>query len=128
MENLPTKYEQNYSEESFWQKLKKQALKAGVQVVYLALILYFVFIDKKTPKRAKIIVASALGYFILPTDLIPDFILGVGYSDDLGALILAASQIISNINPEHKAQARAKLKDWFGEVDEEELAELENRL
>ncbi|MCB0738049.1 MAG: DUF1232 domain-containing protein [Bacteroidetes bacterium] len=128
MENLLTKYERNYSEESFWQKLKKQALKAGVQVVYLALILYFVFIDKKTPKRAKIIVASALGYFILPTDLIPDFILGVGYSDDLGALILAASQIISNINPEYKAQARAKLKDWFGEVDEEELAELENRL
>ena len=128
MDNLPAKYEKEYNEESFWNKLKKFAKTAGIQVVYIALILYYVFIDKKTPTKAKVIIASALGYFILPTDLIPDFIVGVGYADDLGALIFAAGQIIANIDALHKQMAKEKLHDWFGEVDDQELNDIEEKL
>lgn len=127
MDNLPVKYEKDYSEDSFWNKLKKFAKAAGIQVVYLALVLYFVMLDKNTPKRAKIIIASALGYFILPTDIIPDFILGVGYADDLGALIFAAGQVVMHLNDSHKSQARIKLKDWFGDFDPADLDEMEKK-
>lgn len=121
------KYEKDYSEDSFWNKLKKFAKAAGIQVVYLALVLYFVMLDKNTPKSAKIIIASALGYFILPTDIIPDFILGVGYADDLGALIFAAGQVVMHLNASHKEQAKAKLKDWFGDFDPADLDEMEKK-
>lgn len=127
MDNLPVKYEKDYSEDSFWNKLKKFAKAAGIQVVYLALVLYFVMLDKNTPKRAKIIIGSALGYFILPTDIIPDFILGVGYADDLGALIFAAGQVVMYLNDSHKLQARGKLKDWFGDFDPADLDEMEKK-
>ena len=44
------------------------------------------FAEPDVPKRVKIIVIGALAYFIAPIDVIPDFIAGIGYTDDLGAL------------------------------------------
>ena len=69
--------------------------------------------------KAKII--GALGYFILPIDLVPDVIPVVGYSDDLAALIMALRSVWINVTPEMKSRAKETLKDWFGTVDDEEL-------
>lgn len=41
----------------------------------------------KIDLRTKALVAAGLAYFVLPTDMIPDFIPGVGYIDD--ALVLS---------------------------------------
>jgi len=73
-------------------------------------------------------IAAALGYFILPTDAIFDFTPLIGYTDDLGVLLFALTQVSSNITPEIKAKARKKLRDWFGEINEEELKELESKI
>ena len=40
------KYQKNYSESEFWIKLKKVARKAGVKVVYAALLLYYTIPNK----------------------------------------------------------------------------------
>ncbi|MEL3973310.1 YkvA family protein [Rossellomorea oryzaecorticis] len=114
--------EKHFSEEKFWNKLKKFGVKAGHSVVYTALLLYFVLQKPDVPKKAKMVIIGALGYFILPTDLIPDFAVGVGFTDDLGALGVALLQVAMYIDDDVKAKAKAKLRDWFGDnVDTSEI-------
>ena len=59
------KYQGNYSESGFWNKVKKVALKAGAKVIYVALILYYELADPNVSPKEKAIIIGALGYFIL---------------------------------------------------------------
>ena len=115
------KYSSHYNENELWEKLRKFGRKAGIKVTYAALLLYYVLKNPATsPKdRAKII--GALGYFILPIDLIPDFIPIAGYTDDLAALTWGIYCVIKSITPEVKANAAAKLHEWFGDFDDHML-------
>lgn len=123
MEEL-TKYEKHYSEESLADKIAKVAKQAGIKVIYAALLLYYVLKNPLTPKGDRNKILGALGYFILPFDLIPDWIPVAGFADDLAALTWALFAVSKNITPEVKAQAKAKLRDWFGNYDETELDDL----
>ncbi|MCM3595479.1 YkvA family protein [Metabacillus idriensis] len=107
--------EKHYSETKFWDKLKKFGKKAGSSVVYAVLLLYFTLQKPEVPKKTKAIIIGALGYFILPLDLIPDLAAGVGYTDDLGALGLALLQVAMYIDDDIKNQAKEKLTEWFGQ-------------
>ncbi|WP_217652689.1 YkvA family protein [Tangfeifania diversioriginum] len=84
--------------------------------------------SKEVTVKTKVSIAAALGYFILPTDAIFDLTPLVGYTDDLGVLIFALSQVSSSITPEIRNKARTKLGEWFGEIDEDELQDLENKI
>ncbi|WP_423802578.1 YkvA family protein [Neobacillus sp. SAB-20_R2A] len=106
---------ENYSDDKFWDKLKKFAKKAGSSVVYAVLLLYYTLQKPEVPAKAKAIIIGALGYFILPLDLIPDVAVGVGYTDDLGALGVALLQVAMYIDEDIKNKAKEKLKDWFGD-------------
>lgn len=70
---------------------------------------------EEVPMKNKAIIVGALGYFILPIDLIPDVTPGVGYTDDIGILLSALWQVSIFIDTDVKNQAKEKLKDWFGE-------------
>ncbi|HWL24321.1 MAG TPA: YkvA family protein [Ureibacillus sp.] len=112
----------HFSENRLWEKIKKFSKKAGVNVVYAVLLLYFVMQKEEVPMKNKAIILGALGYFILPLDLIPDVAPVVGFSDDIGALLAALWQVAMYIDDDVKAQAKAKLKDWFGaNVDTSEI-------
>jgi uncharacterized membrane protein YkvA (DUF1232 family) len=112
----------HFSDEKFWGKLKKFAKKAGSSVVYAVLLLYFTLQKPEVPVKAKTIIIGALGYFILPLDLIPDIAVGVGYTDDLGALGVALFQVAMYIDEDIKSKAKDKLKEWFGDnVDTSEI-------
>lgn len=108
------KTEKYFSDEKFWDKLKKFAKKAGSSVVYAVLLLYYTLQKPEVPKKTKAVIIGALGYFILPIDLIPDMMLGVGYTDDLGALGIALFQVAMYIDDDIKLKAKTKLADWFG--------------
>ncbi|MFL0504119.1 YkvA family protein [Ureibacillus sp. 179-F W5.1 NHS] len=105
----------HYSEDGLWNKIKKYSKKAGSTAVYVVLLLYYVLQKEEVPKKNKAIIIGALGYFILPLDLIPDLAAGVGYTDDLGALLAALWQVSMYIDDDVKNQAKEKLKNWFGD-------------
>ena len=107
-------HSKHYSEHGFWGKLKKYAQKAGREVIEKALWLYYGAQDPKTPAWAKTVMISALGYFILPLDAIPDLAPMVGYTDDLGVLAAAIGTVALHISDDTKAKAQEKLDVWFG--------------
>lgn len=109
------KYQKNYSESGLQHKIKSVARWAGAKVTYAVLLLYYVLQSPTISKADKSKIYGALGYFILPTDLVVDFLPLVGYSDDLAALMIALHAVATNITPEIKAQAKAKLTKWFGD-------------
>ena len=121
-------YSKHYSEKSLWEKLKKYSKTAGSKVVYAVLLLYYGMMDKSVGLKTKLSIAAALGYFILPTDAIFDLTPIIGFSDDFGVLMFALSQISSSLTPEVKEKARKKLDEWFSEIDENELRELEDKI
>ena len=86
-----TKYQKHFSESDFWLKLRTLAKKAGVKVTYYALTLYYTLTDPNTPTKYKAVIAGALGYMILPLDLVPDFLPFAGLADDWAALIAAVT-------------------------------------
>ncbi|WP_084710721.1 YkvA family protein [Ornithinibacillus californiensis] len=118
------KHGEHFSDEKFWEKLGKFAKKAGSSVVYVVLILYYTLQKPEIPMKVKATIVGALGYFILPIDLIPDVALGVGFIDDLGVLTAALLQVAVHVDDEVKAKAKEKLQRWFGEkVDTTEIDE-----
>lgn len=78
------------------------------------LTLYYCMIDPKTPPRSKAVIAGVLAYTVLPTDLIPDFIPVVGWSDDAAAIAWAGYEIVNSIRDEHRERARAKTEALLG--------------
>ncbi len=107
------KYQDNYSDNDFWDKVKEYAKSAGESVLELALKLYYAAKDEDTPIWAKTTIYGALGYFILPVDLIPDVLPGVGFTDDLSILSAAVITVAVYIKDEHIKEAKDTLKKWF---------------
>ncbi|MED1875746.1 YkvA family protein [Brevibacillus borstelensis] len=121
-------YTKVYTEESFWDKVKKFAKKAGGKVVYVALLLYYALQNPKTPAWAKTVILGALGYFITPLDVVPDITPVVGYGDDLTTLIGALLMVAVYIDDDVKGKACGKLTDWFGTEVLDELSEIDEKL
>ncbi len=107
-------YSTKYSEESFREKVKGFAVKAGREVIGKAFVLYYCLQDPDTPRWAKVSIIAALGYFISLVDAIPDLTPGIGFADDLGVLVAAISTVSQHVREEHREKAREKLASWFG--------------
>lgn len=60
-------------------KLKKTGLEIKREINVYRRVLK----DNRTPKFAKILLGLAVGYLLLPIDIIPDFIPVIGHLDDL---------------------------------------------
>lgn len=117
-------YQSEYSESGLWKKVKTVAKKAGIKTIYMVLLLHYVLKSPNVSIEDKAKIYGALGYFILPIDLIPDFIPIVGYSDDVAALAYALHAVWKNVTPEIKQQAQQKLRSWFGNYNPNELNNL----
>jgi uncharacterized membrane protein YkvA (DUF1232 family) len=125
---MKSEYSKYYSEKSLGEKIKKFSKAAGVKVIYAVLLLYYAMKDNSVSIKSKLLIAAALGYFILPTDAIFDLTPIIGYSDDLGVLLFALSQISAAITIEVKDNARNKINDWFSEISDKDIIELEEKI
>ena len=105
IENAP-RFEQHYDEDGFLKKLRHIASQVGRKVLYPALQLYFLLQAKDVPVNAKTLIIGALGYLILPTDMVPDFIPALGFTDDLTALMVALRTLNKHLTPDINARAK----------------------
>ena len=115
------KYSKHYDEESFFKKILDYGKKAGAKVVFAALLLFYAVKSERMPLKEKGIVLGALGYFIFPFDLIPDFIPVIGYADDFAVLYATVRMVVTFIDEQVINDARGQLNEWFGDIDEAEL-------
>ena len=97
-----------------WEKLGRFARVAGRVVVERALRLYYASQDPATPAWARRAIYGALAYFILPIDLVPDLLPGIGYTDDAGTLLATLAAVSMYVTRDIKVRARAKTAEWFG--------------
>jgi uncharacterized membrane protein YkvA (DUF1232 family) len=67
--------------------------------------------DPATPRRVKLTLLAALGYFVLPIDSLPDVMPLLGFTDDAAVVAAALAAVAGSITPEHREKARAILAD-----------------
>lgn len=115
MNNLPDfmKYKDTFSTNGFVEKISRIAKRAGVKLVYAALLLYYTLENDKVSIKDKAIIIGALGYLISPLDVVPDAIPIAGLGDDLAVLIYVLHKVWGDVSEEVKNKAKAKLSMWF---------------
>ena len=121
VDDIDPKYAKSYSEDSFWDKIKGVLKSAGLPIIYKALQLYYAMQNPNCPMSIKAGIIAALGYFISPIDLIPDFIPVLGFTDDLAAIGAALVMAHMYIDEDVKRKARQKIDDIFGPGTSAEL-------
>jgi len=95
------------------ERLWRAACKGARHVPFMedAVAAYYTALDKDTPLKARGIIYAALAYFILPVDTIPDWIFGLGLTDDAAVLTAALTAIRAHMTPAHRAAARKALSE-----------------
>lgn len=83
----------------FWSTLKKAAQYIPFTRELIAA--YYCAFDPATPKHVKATLFAALAYFVMPIDIIPDFLAIIGFSDDITVLAAALATIKPYINEQH---------------------------
>ncbi len=71
---------------------------------------FYCAMDTKSPLFVKAVLFSALAYFIMPADVIPDIIAGLGYTDDASVLMAAISTVKKHVTEQHIEKAKQFLK------------------
>lgn len=79
-----------------------------------ALAAYYAALDPATPRHVKAILLGALAYFIMPVDMVPDFLVGFGYTDDAAVLATALRSLAPYVTDAHRDKAKATLEDETG--------------
>ncbi len=103
-------------ETGFWAKIRKTL--GQVPFVEEAVAAYYCAIDRNTPLQVKAIIMGALAYFVLPTDMIPDFIVTMGFVDDAAVFYAALRVVAPHIKDRHHDKARQALDGFLPEDDD----------
>jgi len=92
----------------FWPKMRKVA--AHVPFAGEALAVWYCARDEETPIAAKGMMFAALAYFVMPFDAVPDFIAGLGYTDDAAVFMAMLAIVGRHLKPRHRAAAKAAVE------------------
>lgn len=99
--------DENSLRRRFWRKLLREA--AHIPFLEDVLTAHYCAFDRNTPLYVKVVLVGAIVYFVMPEDLIPDYIPLVGYADDAAVLGAAFKLVASHIKPEHREAAQRTL-------------------
>ena len=94
---------------SFWNKFRRVAGRLPFARDLVAA--YYCAMDPATPSHVRYVLIGALLYFIMPVDMLPDFIIGLGYTDDAAILAAAIKKVADHITPVHKQAADDALSE-----------------
>lgn len=95
--------------DDFWRTVKRAA--RHIPFIDEVIAGYYCALDDKTPLRVRGTLLAALAYFVLPLDMVPDFILALGFTDDIAVLTAALAAIRPHITQAHRLAARKALED-----------------
>lgn len=98
----------------FWSKLKRNL--ARVPLADQVVAAYYAAFDPATPFRTKALLLAALAYFVMPVDVIPDFILGFGFTDDMTVLLAAFGLIRTHVTDAHLERAKETVEKLRAEA------------
>jgi uncharacterized membrane protein YkvA (DUF1232 family) len=91
----------------FWRKLRRALARIPFAEDLVAA--WYCTLDRDTPPHVRAVLAGALAYFMLPADLIPDVMAGLGFTDDASVLAAAIVAVGRHILPRHRRRARTAL-------------------
>ena len=94
-------------ERRFWTKLRRGLARIPFAEDLVAA--YYCALDRDTPGYVRAVLFGALAYFVLPTDMVPDFLAGLGFTDDASVIAAAIAAVGRHLAPRHREQARRKL-------------------
>ncbi len=94
-------------ERGFWKKFARMAGRIPFADDLAAA--YFCAVDPGTPTKVKAILIAAIAYFVVPFDVVPDFLAGIGFTDDAAVLATALGLVAGQIRPRHRDKARELL-------------------
>ena len=96
----------------FWPKVR--ALAVHIPFAEDAVAMFHAAFDRETPAGSKAILLAALAYFVLPMDVIPDWVPGLGFTDDAAVIAAALGVAGRAVKPRHRDAARAWLERVAG--------------
>lgn len=117
---------EHYSSARLWPTLLRAAKTASSKGLEAALTLFYCLMDRDTPTWARSVIIGALGYLILPADLLPDLLPALGFTDDWSALLAAIGVVYKHVKPAHRDKARDQVSRLLSEPSApppEEMAE-----
>jgi uncharacterized membrane protein YkvA (DUF1232 family) len=75
---------------------------------------YYAVLDRNTPTAVRATLLGALAYFVVPVDVVPDLLVGLGFTDDAAILFAALRMVAGAIKEEHREAARRWLRHEAG--------------
>lgn len=121
-------YRRFFTPNRFWARLGGLARATGTKSIYTALLLYYAYERKETPKWAKRVVLGSLGYLLMPLDAVPDLTPILGYTDDISVLAAGLATVAAYVNEEVREQAKGKLHQWLPRAENKDIREIDERL
>lgn len=122
------KYTCYFDTDALWRKIKDSAASIGQRMVYMALTIYYTLsgslkgmgagvddIARKINPADVVVLTGALGYLILPTDIVPDIIAGIGFTDDMAVMTMAFKRARNIFSSVAQGTALEKTAEIFGE-------------
>jgi uncharacterized membrane protein YkvA (DUF1232 family) len=91
----------------FWNKARRTL--GRVPFTEDAVAAFHCATDSATPLPIRATLFGALAYFVIPLDVVPDLLLGLGFTDDAAVLVAAFTAARLHITDEHREKARAWL-------------------
>jgi uncharacterized membrane protein YkvA (DUF1232 family) len=93
----------------FMARLKRVAKRIPFAEDLLAA--WFCARDPATPRRVRLTLLAALGYFVLPVDAIPDIMPLIGFTDDAAVIAAAIAAVAGSITIEHRERAKKAMTE-----------------
>ena len=101
--------------ENIWTAIKSNAGKVGIESTRVMLELYYVLKSPETSMMNKTLIVTALGYQLLPEDVLPRDKYGLlGFLDNIVTIGFAYSKVKSSVTPRIENQVNNVLHQWFG--------------
>ena len=99
-------------ERRFWRKLTR--VLAAIPFAEDLVAAWFCARDPATPSYVRTVLFGAIAYFLMPVDLVADYLVGVGFTDDAAVIAMVLSTLGRHIEPRHRAAARRRLAGLRG--------------